>query len=176
MVWFLFVLLSCIAGDDLSYRVYPIDRKMEAFAIGEPYQKSSWLVRPSLRICADTKVTTLRVSHAVRYWEKLGYKFGGITTDHSPLCMNARFGEILITLPESGFGGAHIASTKIYTKIDNNTIIKAKIFIMPKHSKKERVIEHEIGHALGWSHYNQKFHMMHPNWFMGGYNSKGLRK
>ena len=176
MVWFLFVLLSCIAKYDFSYREYPVNHKVEVFAIGDPYQKSSWLTEPSIRICADTKVTVLRASQAVRYWERLGYKFGGVSTDYSPLCMNARFGEILITLPEGGFSGSHIASTKIYTKIDNNAIVKAKIFIIPKHSEKERFIEHEIGHALGWSHYNQKFHMMHPNWFMGGYNSKGLRK
>ena len=80
MVWFLFVLLSCIANNDFLYREYPVDRKVEVFAIGDPYQKSSWLAKPSLRICADTQVTTLRVSHAVRYWEKLGYKFAGITT------------------------------------------------------------------------------------------------
>ena len=43
-------------------------------------------------------------------------------------------------------------------------------------AKKSRVLEHEIGHALGWSHYDQKFHIMHSNWMLGGMNSKGLRK
>ena len=176
MVWFLFFMLSCMAKYDFLYNEYPVNQKAQVFAIGEPYKKSSWSIEPSLRICADTKVTALRASHAVRYWEKLGYRFGGITTDSSPFCMNARFGEILITLPESGFGGSHMASTKLYTRIDNNTIVKAKISILPKYARKERVLEHEIGHALGWSHYNQKFHMMHPNWFLGGYDSKGLNK
>ena len=95
--------------------------------------------------------------------------------DPSPLCMNAHRGEILITLPEVGFESSQIASTRVSRRIADNVIIKAKIFIMPRNARKTRVLEHEIGHALGWSHYNQKFHIMHENWMKGGYDSKGLR-
>jgi len=38
------------------------------------------------------------------------------------------------------------------------------------------VIEHEMGHALGWMHYSAKFHIMHPNWLHGGYGHTGLKK
>lgn len=174
MVWFLFVLLSCIVEHDFSYRIYPIDKKMQVFAIGEPQKNSDWAVEPNVRVCHSTEISVFRVNQALRYWEKLGYKFGAVISDASPGCMNAKFGEILITLPESGFGAGQIASTKIYTHIQRNDIVKAKIFMLPKNARKERVLEHEIGHAIGWRHYNQKFHMMHSNWFFGGYNSKGL--
>tara|TARA_E500000331_G_scaffold342118_1_gene375356 strand:+ start:886 stop:1239 length:354 start_codon:yes stop_codon:yes gene_type:complete len=116
------------------------------------------------------------MNHALQYWKILGYKFDYISIDTSPLCMNARAGEILVTLPEAGFGGGQMASTRLYTHIESNNIVKAKIFIMPKNAKKSRVLEHEIGHALGWSHYDQKFHIMHSNWMLGGMDSKGLRK
>ena len=176
MVWFLLVMLSCITKHDFLYAGYPVNQKVEVFAIGKPHQKSSWSIEPNIRICSDTKVTVFRVSQAVRYWERLGYKFGSIFTDNSSFCMNARFGEILITLPESGFGGHHMASTTTYTRVDSDAIVKAKISILPKYARKERVLEHEIGHALGWAHHSQKYHMMHPNWFLGGDESRGLKK
>jgi predicted Zn-dependent protease len=115
------------------------------------------------------------MTHAVSYWKRLGYKFGPVIVDTSPSCMNAYRGEILITLPEAGFDSSQMASTRVSRRPTNNTIVKAKIFIMPRNARKSRVLEHELGHALGWTHYNQKFHMMHPNWFLGGYDSRGLR-
>ena len=175
MVWFLVAFLSCAVGHDYSYKIYPIDKKMEVFVIGEPQKKFSWSIEPDVRICQSTELSVFRVTQALRYWEKLGYKFGSLRTDSSPACMNPRYGEIIITLPESGFGAGQIASTKVYTHIRTNDIVKAKIFMLPKNARKERVLEHEIGHALGWQHYNQKFHMMHSNWFLGGYDSKGLK-
>lgn len=175
MVWLLFFALSCVIHHDYLHEDYLIDKKLETFVIGSPVRKSTWLTEPDVRICSSTEVSAFRTRQAVRFWERLGYRFGSIFVDDKPDCMNARFGEILITLPEGSFAGTHMASTKIYTRIDNNKIVKAKIFIMPKYSRKERVLEHEIGHALGWSHYNQKFHIMHPNWFLGGFDTKGLR-
>jgi len=176
MGWLLFAVFSCMMSHDFLYEKYPVNQKVQVFVIGDPHKKASWTVTPTVRICGATEVSTFRVAIALKYWEKLGYRFSDIATDPSPVCMDAKYGEILVTLPEAGFGGGQIASTKIYTHIKNNDIVKAKIFIMPRHAKKERVLEHEIGHALGWSHYNQKFHMMHPNWLLGGYASKGLRK
>jgi len=30
-------------------------------------------------------------------------------------------------------------------------------------SLKEKIVEHELGHALGWKHHNRSSHIMHPN-------------
>ena len=90
--------------------------------------------------------------------------------------MNAHHGEIIVTIPETGFANHHMASTRIYTDTKTGDIVRAKIQILPKHARKERVIEHEIGHALGWLHYRQKFHIMHPTWYLGGYDRSGIRK
>ncbi len=174
----LFFWLSCLgalASETFMLRISspPV---LEVFVLGLPHQKAAWDVTPTIRICQSSEVDVYRVSHASRYWEKLGYKFDGVYLDSSPTCMNPRFGEILVALPEGDFRSSHMASTKIYTHVKNNTIVKAKIYITPRNSKKQRVLEHEIGHALGWSHYNQKFHMMNSNWFLGGYDDRGLRQ
>jgi hypothetical protein len=62
------------------------------------------------------------------------------------------------------------------TYVKSGNIMKAKIFILPKYARKARVLEHEVGHALGWKHYPQKFHIMHPTWQLSGYESRGLKK
>tara|TARA_Y100000593_G_scaffold16254_1_gene32206 strand:+ start:220 stop:621 length:402 start_codon:yes stop_codon:yes gene_type:complete len=131
---------------------------------------------PIIRVCASSEVPMYRVSQAMRYWRNVGYRFGGLYMDGLSDCINPRYGEIAITLPESGFSDKHMASTRIYTRKKDGDIVKAKICILPKNARKDRVLEHELGHALGWMHYPQKFHIMHPNWEEGGYDRSGIRK
>lgn len=148
----------------------------DVIAIGKPQQKYKWKDPPNIRICATSEVPLSRVDHAVRYWSRLGYDFGLVRKDYLSTCMNPRWGEIIITLPEAGFASSHMAATRLYTSNATGDIVKAKIFILPKNARKDRVLEHELGHALGWSHYRQRYHMMHPNWHFGGYDSYGLRQ
>ena len=172
----LLFLLSCVTGADLENIIYVSDQKpAEAFVIGKPTRKAVWETEPKVRVCASTKISMYRVEAAVKYWEKLGYNFKYSYKDYIIDCMEPRYGEIIITLPEGGFSGHHMASTRIYTSNRTGNIVMAKIFILPINGMKERVLEHEIGHALGWSHYNQKTHIMHPTWRYGGHDSYGLK-
>ncbi len=149
---------------------------MESFAIGKPQQRATWGGKPSIRICDSTRVSVFRVKKAVAYWNMLGYEFDMVFMDYKTSCGEPRYGEIAITLPTKEMSPNHLASTRIYTEKITAHIAKAKIFIYPKDARKQRVIEHELGHALGWQHYPQKFHIMHPNWHAGGYDATGLRK
>lgn len=170
------LLLSCIIGADLQNIIYASEQKpIDAFTIGKPVRKAVWEVSPKIRVCASTQITMYRVENAIKYWERLGYEFEHSYKDYVIDCMNPRYGEIIITLPENSFSAHHLAATRVYTSNRTGKIVMAKIFILPKNGRKERVLEHEIGHALGWSHYNQRMHIMHPNWKDGGHNSKGLQ-
>ena len=171
---FLF-LLTCGQSEQHIIKVSSM-RPADIITIGRPIRQGTWPVKPSLRICDDTKVSMLRAQRALRFWESLGYDFDGIFTDSSPSCMNPRYGEIIVTLPEGGFADWHMASTRTYTTIGTDDIVKAKIHILPIYARKERVLEHEIGHALGWKHYNKKFHIMNSIWQNGGYGHFGLRE
>ena len=172
---FLSLLLSCVSPPQPISGVQKITA-LNTFAIGAPAQKATWTITPRIRICATTGISILRVDRAVKYWEMLGYDFDGIYMDHNINCMEPQYGEIIITLPEGDMSDHHMAATRIYTKKSTDHIAKAKIFMRPKESRRQRVVEHEIGHALGWMHYEQKYHIMHSNWFFGGFDAKGLRK
>jgi len=173
----LLLFLSCVGLTSYEYPLLQISspQALPAIAIGTPRQSAQWADNPRIRICATSEVPVYRAAQAVRYWESIGYKFDGITKDPFSMCMNPRMGEILVTLPETGFADSHMASTRIYTHKETGAIVKAKIFILPKFARKDRVLEHEIGHALGWAHYRQKFHIMHPTWHLGGYDHAGIR-
>ena len=135
-----------------------------------------WIMNPGVTVCGNSGVSSVRISKAIKYWEKLGYKFDYVRFDYAINCHTPRFGEIMIMLPDQEFNfDNHLASTKITISNKTKEIVKAKIFIYPKSATKERVLEHEIGHALGWPHINQPYHIMNANWHHGGHNSSGLR-
>jgi len=174
MMFFLLFLLAFQTNNGISY---PDHRFYKASYFSQkPYQKYKWTTVPNIRVCQNTEVALSRVQRAVDYWERLGYEFDEVYLDRFSYCMNPKDNEIAIVLPEQGIVDDKMAATRIYTSKITGEIIKAKIYILPTSGRKERVLEHEIGHALGWQHYNRKNHIMHPNWWLGGHSSYGLQK
>jgi len=175
---FLLLFLSCFAIEREHYyehqsEVYP------AIVLSKPVQKGKWQTKPNVRICPDTGISPARVSRAMNYWKRLGYEFGNIIIEkdmYNCLMPPPLRREILITLPHQEFNEKHLAATKISTHRITGEIVKANIYITPRNSERERILEHEFGHALGWNHYPQRDHIMNPEWEFGGYNSYGLRR
>ena len=177
MGWLLLLIMTCTPLSEHKEAILRVNSThTEVLVIGQPKQNANWSILPFVRVCRSSEVPEYRAEQAVRFWKTLGYEFEGIATDFSTACMNPRYGEIIITLPESDFSSKHMASTRIYTDNSTGKIVKAKIHILPKHARKLRVLEHEFGHALGWSHYAKTYHIMHPEWENGGTNTQGLRK
>lgn len=172
----LVIFLSCFTPQQQESYTFKTISVVETFALGRPQQKAEWKMKPTLRVCSATKLSITRIQRAVRYWEMLGYEFDGVNMDYNINCMEPKYGEIIITLPEGNIDSDHMAATRIYTATGTLNIAKAKIFIYPKEASKQRVVEHELGHALGWMHYSQKYHIMHPLWHLGGFDASGLRK
>ena len=46
--------------------------------------------------------------------------------------------------------------------------------MLPAHSNKPWVLEHEIGHALGWSHFSNRGHIMNSEYQFLGPGSSGM--
>ena len=146
----------------------------KAFVIGNPKKIGAWEITPDIYICEKTPISMQRVNKALNYWRKLGYSFGTVYDDVN--CYDKEdFYVIKISLPDNTFVEPNLAMSRTARVKNTEEIIAARIFIHAFAVPKERVLEHEIGHALGWQHYSQKYHIMHPNWNFGGHGDKGLK-
>jgi len=157
----------------------PADSQTEevGFTFGPPVQTAAWERPPVVRICRGAPVSETRVIKAVNYWKKLGYNFSYVIDDNSILgcARKPNWGEITISLIDNTFIEPNLAMTRVYKNTETQTIKAATIYIKSDSATKERVLEHEIGHALGWKHHRKKYHIMHPEWQHGGHDATGLK-
>lgn len=144
---------------------------------------SYWITYPLIKICPNAGVSKERVRQAVSFWQDVGYRFGGIELIRATgePC-SALPGEIAFKVPTQKQLSEAISQNRLAvteTSYDRPTrqIIMANIFFQTQiASHKEKVVEHELGHALGWSHHNRASHIMHPNLEKGGLSRIGMEK
>ena len=142
-----------------------------------------WTTKPNIRICPGAGISTERVKVALGFWKDIGYEFGEIihATPSAMSCV-ALPGEIAIRLPTQREiseavreGKLGVAKTSIDTK--TKRIISSDIYFQnTAASHTAKIIEHEIGHALGWEHHNFSNHIMHRSLRDAGYGSVGVEK
>jgi len=142
-----------------------------------PPQVATWNLTPTVIVCEYAPVSKTQVQSAVRFWEDLGYKFFRTQYRHDPLnkCLSeSPQGYIVIHLVTQGIklDESSLAQTHFYVNNDTNNIEWAIIYM--RKDVPATVLEHEIGHALGFLHYNQINHLMNEKWTMGGWDKTGL--
>ena len=138
-----------------------------------PELSGFWHVPPDVKICSDVRVSMARVETALRFWTRLGYEFGKVYVDESwklnPLGCLAEAGEIVFAVPPQDLsfqdpdGTTFMAITRTYRVEPTSEIIAAAIYVQYEANYPlERIVEHELGHALGWLHHSSSYHIMHP--------------
>jgi len=138
-----------------------------------------WRSPPDITICPSSKLSVYRLEKATRFWKTLGHKFGSITKagqyNHNCATGIPSYNEILVDIPSQDFKfGDHLGTTRIWWRTETGEILKSKIEIVTGWENSERIIEHEIGHALGFKDNNTTGHLMNKAWIRGGYNRRGL--
>jgi len=142
----------------------------------------TWIETPVVVVCKDSGVTLGRVKSAMQFWQNLGYEFEGepvIVSGSSMLCYNREplpF-HIIISPPTAGFNYTKFIGITRTWEIGEPTIIfKARIELIQSAAARPRVLEHELGHALGWKDNNIPKHIMNGTWKLSGTTTKGLKK
>lgn len=155
-------------------------------------KEGCWMDNPDILLCHGAPVNEHRVKNAMRYWESLGYGFGTVTQaskDNMSCAMGTvPYGTIMIDIPSQTFQfGKHLGSTRTWRNHDPipsgiqstctglPVIFKSKIEIIPAWGNTSRILEHEIGHSLGWNDITETGHIMNGVWSNGGYSSRGIR-
>jgi hypothetical protein len=154
------------------------DRVEEVIFRRKPILNTYWSEMPTIRICLENRVSPGRASQFVSYWRRLGYDLPDPVFDRedSFTCRSdgAR-GEITVLLVSSDIEiGNNLAVTKTWYNIHTNEIVKAQIYLIGGFAERARLLEHELGHALGWGHFNRRLHIMNADYRSGGTDSTGL--
>ena len=144
-----------------------------------PPQVGSWALTPTVIVCEHAPVTEVQASNAVSFWKKLGYRFFATQFKYDPLnkCLSdTPVGYITIHLVSQGIKmeESALAQTHFYVNNETNDIEWAVIYM--RRDIRKTVLEHELGHALGFLHYNMINHLMNEKWAMGGWDKDGLKK
>tara|TARA_R110002020_G_scaffold290704_1_gene506138 strand:+ start:123 stop:707 length:585 start_codon:yes stop_codon:yes gene_type:complete len=144
-----------------------------------PPRVGYWKLTPTVIVCEYAPVSEVQIRSAVSFWKELGYRFFRTQYKYDPLnkCRSdSPKGYITIHLVTQGIKmeESSLAQTHFYVNNTTNEIEWAKIYM--RSDVRETVLEHEIGHALGFLHYDMINHLMNSKWAMGGWDKEGLEK
>ena len=132
-------------------------------------------------ICEYAPVDEIKTRSAVAFWQDQGFKF--FTTIYKRDSLNKCKSDT-----PAGFIVVHLVTQEMHKRMETDTLADthfyldndtkeiewAKIYLRVE--PYERVLEHEIGHALGFLHYNNEKHLMHERWISGGWDPAGLKR
>jgi hypothetical protein len=141
-------------------------------------QTAKWRKPPDVRVCYNLPIFRYKIERALMFWRYLGYEFGEITYDDtSEYCTGNRTDGAIVIMPNRRYlGDGKYAIATRYSVERAGKITGARIEIAMMAYGEDLLLEHEIGHALGWTHSPTKGHIMYPYLKQSGTNSDGLRR
>ena len=180
-----FLFVNKVTVPEPSPYVIDVTAFREVSSAQGPELAGYWTEPPNIKICSNVHVKKSRIDAAVKFWERLGYKIGKVTISdewkYSLLGCLAAPGEITFRVPPQGLsfrgadGSYFLAITRTYRLIETSEILAADIFVQNEADySRERIIEHELGHALGWLHHDSSYHIMHSEYQKTGHRTSGV--
>ena len=122
-----------------------------------------WLKPPTIVVCyKDFPVHKLYV--AIDFWQIRGQKIEGIIPDApSGICNVDHIPDTIIIrrAPRGKLKLGQLAVTERRSDIQNN-MISSVIWFDHQRLNEPWLIEHEVGHGLGFAHVNKRNHVMNP--------------
>ena len=129
--------------------------RMKNISHGVSRLQSLYAIKTSQFICCIQPLT---------FWEIRGQKIEGIIPDApSGICNVAHIPDTIIIrrAPRDKLKMGQLAVTERRSDLQNN-MISSVIWFDDRRLNEPWIIEHEIGHGLGYAHVNVKNHVMNP--------------
>jgi hypothetical protein len=116
---------------------------------------AKWQSNPDIYVCKDAKVNKETIGFAVKFWQKRNIRFGSINFNAN--CKNVKGIKIkgqndLNTFDR--FGETSLKKRGEY-------LVSAEILISDSYSDDPELITHELGHAIGILHTEEKSDIMY---------------
>jgi len=129
---------------------------------------ASWENSPIVIVCEDSQITPYRIAKAIEWWGIRGHEIEYYHFDNSGvLCGKGFFVNGFIFIRATGDIDPSFYATTTRLAIAGE-MKSASIHLPNKHKYMPRLLEHELGHALGFTHIEKLGHMMNPIHENGG--------
>jgi hypothetical protein len=160
---FAYIFLSAMIGFALGISIR-ISIDANRFIVAE------WSVDPVVVVCSDSSLTSYRVAKAIEWWGIREKHISYYHFDHeNEICGKRVVPKGIILIRSSGVLPQHTyAVTTRFAKRDE--MISAIITLPNQNNNMPRLLEHELGHALGMAHVDVVGHIMNPTHEYGGEN------
>tara|TARA_B100000287_G_scaffold170228_1_gene160580 strand:- start:255 stop:779 length:525 start_codon:yes stop_codon:yes gene_type:complete len=118
---------------------------------------------PIILNCYGGDFNELYLNDPVQFWAEKDYNIAFIQQDPPPELCKKDFVDGFILLKKRSYNdGSTIAVTE--RRVVLGRIRAATIYFNPGSYRLDHVIEHELGHAFGFTHMPEEGHIMHPNY------------
>ena len=145
-----------------------------AVLCARPKQEANWKAPPIVRVCSKNPAYWQRVDRAVKFWESLGHEFASMTYgDDTQWCHGSTMITSIVIKEEIFFDPRTFGQTMTMTMGDS--IVGAQVKIKSGHFVDPYILEHEIGHALGYKHIKCGGHIMNSHTDKLGASNRGLQ-
>jgi len=122
----------------------------------------SWKSDPIILNCYGEDLNIDYIERSTKYWSNLNHDVAFIEQNPSSKICSKRFIDGFIILKKRNNDPSTLAYTE--RKILLGEIRAATIYFSPGSFKLENLIEHELGHAFGYTHIEEVGHIMHPTY------------
>ncbi len=118
---------------------------------------------PIVLNCYGNDFTEIYLDAPVKYWADKGYNIAFVQQNVPPGLCKEDFIDGFILLKKRNHGDPYtIALTE--RRVSLGRIRAATIYFNPGSYRLEYVLEHELGHAFGFTHLEEEGHIMHPEY------------
>ena len=145
-----------------------------------------WDNIPKVILCEDAPLSEERLLNALDWWKRRGHRFKYVPLSEDSkaraICKNPKKsfpdGYIVVAklVPEAVRKETDMAVTYFLLKGDYVGLRWAKVYFKAETVDVETVVEHELGHALGYRHIDIEGHMMHTYHVNSGWGDRALSK
>jgi len=144
-----------------------------------------WKKTPGVVLCDENSVSRDQIEKGLEWWKERGHAFQLFSIEDNQrfkdICENVwgsyPSGYIVIAkmTPDVIRGPKDIAITYVSPDEYTGGLRWAKMFFQEDEFV-DRLVEHELGHALGYDHLEERGHMMHPYMHKGGWHDAALNR